>query len=89
MRRADVARPRDVPDLVDDVAGGGAAAGRGIAGRPGSRADPEPDLVRVMPQRCNHFDVGLVAQADLYKAARVQAVIEAVVEEFATAAASR
>ncbi|KAA0987573.1 LysR family transcriptional regulator, partial [Dyadobacter sp. UC 10] len=47
-----------------------------------------PELVRLMARRCNHFDVWLVAHADLYKTARVQAVIEAVVDEFATAGPS-
>lgn len=51
------------------------------------RADAAPELVRLMERRCNHFNVWLVAHADLYKTARVQAVIEAVVDEFATATA--
>jgi DNA-binding transcriptional LysR family regulator len=63
-------------------------AGLGIAELPCFRADTEPELVRLMPQRCNHFDVWLVAHTDLYKTARVQAVIEAVVDEFATAASA-
>ena len=65
-----------------------ALAGLGIAELPCFRADAEPELVRLMARRCNHFDVWLVAHADLYKTARVQAVIEAVVDEFATAAPS-
>jgi len=80
VRRTDVTRPRDVPDLVDDD------AGLGVAELPCFRADTEPELVRLMARRCNHFDVWLVAHADLYKTARVQAVIEAVVDEFASAA---
>lgn len=63
-----------------------ALAGLGIAELPCFRAEAEPELVRLMPRRCNHFDVWLVAHADLYKTARVQAVIEAVVDEFASAA---
>ncbi|CAB3746785.1 LysR family transcriptional regulator [Burkholderia puraquae] len=65
-----------------------ALAGLGVAELPCFRADAEPQLVRLMPQRCNYFDVWLVAHADLYKTARLQAVIEAVVDEFAAAGAS-
>ncbi|MCU9954349.1 MULTISPECIES: LysR family transcriptional regulator [Burkholderia] len=63
-------------------------AGLGVAELPCFRADLEPQLVRVMPRRCNHFDVWLVAHADLYKTARIQAVIEAVVDEFSSAGPS-
>jgi DNA-binding transcriptional LysR family regulator len=62
-----------------------AIAGIGIAELPSFRADSEPELVRIMPHRCNRFDAWLVAHADLYKTARMQALISAVVEEFATA----
>jgi DNA-binding transcriptional LysR family regulator len=62
-----------------------AIAGIGIAELPSFRADSAPELVRIMPHRCNRFDAWLVAHADLYKTARMQALISAVVEEFATA----
>jgi hypothetical protein len=38
-----------------------------------------------MPPRYSHFNVWLVSHADLYKTARMQALVAAVVEEFATA----
>jgi DNA-binding transcriptional LysR family regulator len=60
-------------------------AGIGIAELPCFRAENEPELVRVMPHCYNHFDVWLVAHADLYKTARMQTLVAAVVEEFATA----
>lgn len=59
-------------------------AGLGVAELPCFRADTEPELSRIMPQRCNHFAVWLVVHADLYKTARIQAMIEAVVDEFAS-----
>ena len=60
-------------------------AGMGIAELACFRAEDEPELVRVMPHRYNHFDVWLVAHADLYKTARMQVLVTAVVEAFATA----
>jgi DNA-binding transcriptional LysR family regulator len=60
-------------------------AGMGIAELPCFRAEDESELVRVMPHRYNHFDVWLVAHADLYKTARMQVLVTAVVEAFATA----
>jgi DNA-binding transcriptional LysR family regulator len=58
-------------------------AGLGLAGLPCFRADDEPELVRVMPHRREHFEVWLVAHLDLYKTARMQALIEVVAEAFA------
>lgn len=58
-------------------------AGLGIAELPCFRADEEPELVRVIPRRGEHFEVWLVAHTDLYKTARMQALIAAVAEEFA------
>ncbi|MCC4595802.1 LysR family transcriptional regulator [Xanthomonas campestris pv. phormiicola] len=57
-------------------------AGIGIAELPCYRADTEPELMRLMPDRHADFDVWLVAHADLYKTARIQALIEALVEQF-------
>ncbi|SMF66501.1 transcriptional regulator, LysR family [Trinickia caryophylli] len=60
-----------------------AIAGIGVAELPCFRADQESELVRVMSRRTDHFDVWLVAHADLYKTARIQALIAAIAEEFA------
>jgi hypothetical protein len=38
--------------------------------------------VRIMPERSADFDVWLVAHADLYKTARIQALIGGLVGEF-------
>lgn len=61
------------------------AAGLGVAELPCYLADLEPDLVRIMPHCASSFDVWLVAHADLYKTARVQALIGALVTQFAHA----
>lgn len=58
-------------------------AGLGIAELPCFRADDEPELTRIMHGRRERFDVWLVAHSDLYKTARVQALIAAVAEAFA------
>lgn len=62
-------------------------AGLGVAELPCYRADLEADLVRIMPQRSADFDVWLVAHADLYKTARIQVLINALVAQFAHSAA--
>lgn len=59
-----------------------AICGLGVTGLPCFRADDEPELVRVMPGRSDRFDVWLVAHADLYKTARIQAFIGIVAREF-------
>lgn len=59
-----------------------AIAGLGVTELPCFRADLEPELVRVMGNRADRFDVWLVAHADLYKTARIQAFIEAVAQAF-------
>ncbi|WP_206952146.1 LysR family transcriptional regulator [Trinickia acidisoli] len=59
-----------------------AIAGLGVTELPCFRADSEPELVRVMRDRRDCFDVWLVAHADLYKTARIQAFIEAIAREF-------
>jgi hypothetical protein len=46
------------------------------------RARPETQLVRVMPQCRDRYDVWMVAHSDLYKTARVQALIALLVDEF-------
>jgi len=58
------------------------AAGIGVAELPCYRADAEPELVRIMPDRSADFDVWLVAHADLYKTARIQALIRELVAAF-------
>lgn len=63
-----------------------AIAGIGVTELPCFRADHEPELVRVMPQRVERFDAWLVAHADLYKTARMQVLIAAIAEEFASGA---
>nr|WP_277998329.1 LysR family transcriptional regulator [Sphingomonas liriopis] len=65
-----------------------AAAGIGVAELPCYRADTEAELVRIMPDRAGTFDVWLVAHADLYKTARVQVTIDALVRQFAPGTAS-
>ncbi|MDG0024199.1 LysR family transcriptional regulator [Trinickia sp. Y13] len=62
-----------------------AICGLGVTELPCFRADDEPELVRVMPKRCDHFDVWLVTHTDLYKTARVQAFIDIVAREFEAA----
>lgn len=57
-------------------------AGIGVAELPSYRANAEPELVRIMPGRSSDFDVWLVAHADLYKTARIQALIRELVVEF-------
>jgi DNA-binding transcriptional LysR family regulator len=59
-----------------------AVAGIGVTELPCFRADEEPELVRVMPNRADRFDVWLVAHADLYKTARIQAFIDVVAQAF-------
>lgn len=61
-----------------------ALAGLGVTELPCFRADHEPGLVRVMRQRADRFDAWLVAHADLYKTARMQALIAMVSDEFAS-----
>jgi len=65
-----------------------AICGLGVTELPCFRADDEPELVRVMPKRCDHFDVWLVTHTDLYKTARVQAFIDIVACEFEAASTS-
>ncbi|WP_118182424.1 LysR family transcriptional regulator [Paraburkholderia phosphatilytica] len=60
-------------------------AGLGVTEIPLYRAENEPELVRVLPNRRDAFDVWLVAHRDLYKTARMQALIAAISEEFADA----
>ncbi|WP_233195983.1 LysR family transcriptional regulator [Trinickia soli] len=62
-----------------------AICGLGVTELPCFRADSEPELVRVMRKRLDRFDVWLVAHADLYKTARVQAFIDIVAREFEAA----
>jgi len=62
--------------------------GLGITELPCFRGDIEPELVRVMPSRTDRFDVWLVAHADLYKTARIQAFIDIVSREFEQASAA-
>jgi len=65
-----------------------AICGLGVTELPCFRADDEPELVRVMRKRCDHFDVWLVTHTDLYKTARVQAFIDIVACEFEAASTS-
>jgi DNA-binding transcriptional LysR family regulator len=65
-------------NLLSDAA----LAGLGITVLSVYRARPETQLVRVMPQCCDRYDVWMVAHSDLYKTARVQALIALLVDEF-------
>lgn len=58
------------------------ASGFGIAEMPVFRAERDRRLVRVMPRRRDRFDVWMVAHADLFKTARMQAVIGLIAAEF-------
>lgn len=59
-----------------------AICGLGVTELPCFRAQSEPELVRVLPNRSDRFDIWLVAHADLYKTARIQAFIDFVSREF-------
>ncbi|MBX5173365.1 LysR family transcriptional regulator [Rhizobium sp. NZLR1b] len=58
------------------------AAGIGVAELPCYRADAETELVRIMPDRSADFDVWLVTHGDLYRTARIQVTIDALVRQF-------
>jgi len=58
------------------------AAGIGMTELVCCRADPHPQLVRVMPSRRRFQDVWLVTHADLHKTARVRALMDCIVAAF-------
>jgi DNA-binding transcriptional LysR family regulator len=60
-----------------------ACAGLGIAELPCHMADAEPRLVRLWPERVDHYDVWLVMHSDLNRSARVRAVADAIIAGFA------
>ncbi|MES2115025.1 MAG: LysR family transcriptional regulator [Pseudomonadota bacterium] len=60
-----------------------ASAGLGIAELPCHMADADPRLVRLWPERADHYDVWLVMHSDLNRSARVRAVADAIIASFA------
>jgi DNA-binding transcriptional LysR family regulator len=60
-----------------------AANGMGIALLSPHLAAEEPRLVGIWPDREQEFNIWLVAHPDVYKAARVRAVMDAMIEAFA------
>ena len=60
-----------------------ASAGLGIAELPCHMADADPRLVRLWPERVDHYDVWLVMHSDLNRSARVRAVADAIIASFA------
>ena len=57
--------------------------GLGIATLLPEFAESEPRLMRIWPDREQVFEVWLVVHADVYKAARVRTVMDALIEAFA------
>ncbi len=57
-----------------------ARQGMGITELPCHMADHDPKLVRVWPERVDHYDVWLVMHSDLSRSARVRAVADAVID---------
>jgi DNA-binding transcriptional LysR family regulator len=45
-------------------------------------ADNDARLVRVWPERVDHYDVWLAMHADLSRSARVRAVADAIIDSF-------
>ncbi|WGG53422.1 LysR family transcriptional regulator [Rugamonas sp. DEMB1] len=58
-------------------------AGIGIGELPCHMADLDPQLVRIWPERVEHYDTWLVMHSDLSRSARVRAVADAIVDTFA------
>lgn len=57
-------------------------AGLGIGELAVHMADAMPDLVRIWPEREQHYDVYLVMHGDLNRSARVRAAADAIIESF-------
>jgi DNA-binding transcriptional LysR family regulator len=58
------------------------ALGMGLAELPCHMADNDPRLVRVWPERVDHYDVWLVMHSDLSRSARVRAAADALIDTF-------
>lgn len=72
-----VLRTGSIPAALD-----AAVAGLGIAALPCFVGDPEPSLVRLVPELIGQPDLFLVVHPDLAKVARVRAVMDYFVERF-------
>jgi len=59
-----------------------ARAGLGIAELPCHMADSDPALVRIWPERADHYYVWLVMHGDLNRSARVRAAADAIIACF-------
>jgi DNA-binding transcriptional LysR family regulator len=64
-----------------------ARQGMGVTELPCHMADPDPGLVRIWPERVDHYDVWLVMHADLSRSARVRAAADAIIDSLAHAGA--
>ena len=62
-----------------------ARQGMGVTELPCHMADLDPRLVRVWPERVDHYDVWLVMHADLSRSARVRAAADAIIDSLAPA----
>jgi DNA-binding transcriptional LysR family regulator len=61
-----------------------AISGLGIATLLPELAENEPRLARIWPDREQVFEVWLVVHSDVYKAARVRTVMDAIIAAFAS-----
>ncbi|MET0267355.1 MAG: LysR family transcriptional regulator [Duganella sp.] len=59
-----------------------ARQGMGVAELPCHMADGDARLVRVWPERVDHYDVWLVMHSDLSRSARVRAAADAIIDSF-------
>ena len=59
-----------------------ARLGMGVAELPCHMADGDKRLVRIWPERVDHYDVWLVMHADLSRSARVRAAADAIIASF-------
>ncbi len=57
--------------------------GMGVAELPCHMADGDPQLIRIWPDRVDHYDVWLVMHSDLSRSARVRAAADAIIATFA------
>lgn len=59
-----------------------ARKGMGVTELPCHMADGDPLLVRIWPDRVDHYDVWLVMHSDLSRSARVRAAADAIIDSF-------
>jgi DNA-binding transcriptional LysR family regulator len=62
-----------------------ARMGMGVTELPCHMADGDPRLVRIWPERVDHYDVWLVMHSDLVRSARVRAAADAIIASFPAA----